>query len=170
MTFAICGAVAFCDQATKLLARVFLANGPQWESVPILPDVLYLHYITNSAGCMGLMIGLPEDVRPFFFTLVTLFFGAYLVFLIRRLSPNQEEELVPLALIIGGVLGNGIDRVVHGEVIDWALVTLGEAGMPFSSNGADVAIFVGLFWILLYHLKLGRRNISPSEHLNTSVT
>lgn len=135
-----------CDQATKGVATNHLSR-----SLPIsyLGDTFRLQYIENSGGFLGIGSMLP--VRPRFWILIVLTglaIAGVLVFVLmnRGLRPLL---VAGLSLIIGGGVGNLIDRVFHGgAVID--IMNIGAGGLRTGIfNVADVAIMIGTGMIAL---------------------
>jgi signal peptidase II len=87
--------------------------------------------------------------QRWFFTILALVISAGLVVWLRRLHVRDERVLVvALACILGGAIGNVIDRLEHGYVVDFIHVHWGSAYFP-AFNVADMAISVGAALILL---------------------
>lgn len=125
------------DQATKFLVTRFLELYERVEVLPVL-DFTLLH---NTGAAFSMLAGAGGWQRWFFIILGSVV-SVMLVTWIWR-SP-RGEKLLPLALamILGGALGNVVDRVLHGYVIDFIHAHWGEAYFP-AFNVADSAITVG---------------------------
>jgi len=150
------------DQATKLAAEIFLADLPPGQAVRVIGGVLYLKPTQNPGGMWGILDRGPTWV----FIALSLFFVAFLVCLIYRLVERDAAYLPPLALLLGGFIGNGIDRVRVGYVTDFIYFTGYPAWLISTFNVADLAILLGLGWLagrFVYEGAVGirRREASP---------
>ncbi len=139
-----------CDQGTKYAAKHFL-EGRQTLSYP--GDFFRLSYTENSGAFLSLGAGLPENIRQtIFVVLVSIFLVGFLFFVIR----NQELKLLAVAssaLIIGGGLGNLIDRILNqGAVIDFMNMGIGPIRTGVF-NVADLAILAGIFIFVVFYAK-----------------
>ncbi|NJC88484.1 MAG: signal peptidase II [Desulfuromonas sp.] len=138
--------VLILDQATKLYVD---ANFELYESVPVIKGWFHLTYIRNQGAAFGILSNSALRV-PFFIAVASI---ALLVILwyLRSLRADQTLGAIALALIFSGALGNLIDRVRLGEVIDFLDVFWRHHHWP-AFNVADSAICVGvtlLIWDML---------------------
>jgi len=106
------------------------------------------HYITlilarNRGGAWGLLQTASENVRRPFFLLVSVAAIAFIMTLYRRLHPRQVALRWGLPLVLGGALGNVLDRVRFGHVIDFIDCHFRDRHWP-TFNVADIAICVGV--------------------------
>lgn len=143
LVLTVASATFVLDRVGKEAARVVLEGEP---FACIVPGFLFVGHATNSAGFFEAFSGVPLAVRPLVFGLGTALFGALVVsWMIRAQRAARpgalHPELRPLALLLGGILGNGFDRVVHGTVIDCAYIVLPTRAQ---FNVADVAIITGI--------------------------
>lgn len=147
----IVGLIVVLDQATKLLV---LASMPLYASIPVIPNFFSLTHIHNPGGAFGFLAGQSSAVRTFLF-LVVSFLAVILVCYLYRQTPRSHVWLShAFALILGGAVGNLIDRVRIGKVVDFLDFYVGTLHWP-AFNVADSAVTVGIC-ILLGHLVLGR--------------
>ncbi|QRK11824.1 signal peptidase II [Archangium violaceum] len=111
----------------------------------------HFRYVENPGAAWGLFANLPESVRRPFFHLVSLVALGFIFFMYVRLTPEQRMTRWALALVTGGALGNFVDRLLRGYVIDfidwhWR----NQPGMRWPTfNVADAAICVGVGLLLL---------------------
>ena len=131
-------AVAALDQWTKALAAAQLAG----RTVVLIPGWLQLHYITNDGMALSLLSG-----KRWFFVVVAAVYIAFVVWAVAKKYVRKKPELWLLAAITGGAIGNLIDRIATGEVIDMICV-------PWFStfNVADIFITVPAVLLVLYIL------------------
>jgi signal peptidase II len=136
-------AVIALDQATKFLVTRFLELYERVEVLPVL-DFTLLH---NTGAAFSLLADASGWQRNFFVALGVIVSLSLVVWLWRL--PRGERLLpISLAMIVGGAVGNVIDRIVHGHVIDFVHVHWGAAYFP-AFNIADSAITIGAALLLL---------------------
>jgi signal peptidase II len=145
-------AVITLDQYTKFL---ILEHFDEFESVVWLPvlDIMRLH---NEGAAFSFLSDASGWQRWFFIALGLVVSVGILVWL-RRLDPKGQHMLASgLALVMGGALGNVIDRVLWGYVVDFIRVHYGDAYFP-AFNVADSAITCGAALLILDNvLEYGR--------------
>ena len=130
-------AVIALDQATKFLVTRFLELYERVEVLPVL-DFTLLH---NTGAAFSMLANASGWQRPFFVTLGVVVSVLLVVWIWR--SPRGDKMLpLALSLILGGALGNVIDRVRLGYVVDFIHAHWGAAYFP-AFNIADSAITVG---------------------------
>ncbi len=136
--FVSAGALAL-DQFTKRMARGFMELG---ESIPLAGNSVRLTYIENPGMAFGIQV---ENML--FLTLASMVASAVVFYYLIRY--RQEGFLVrfPLALILGGAIGNLIDRLLYGRVADFIDVGIGSLRWP-TFNFADSSVTVGIIMFL----------------------
>jgi signal peptidase II len=137
--------VVLLDQASKLW---IVTNFSLYESLPVIPGLFNLTYLTNTGAAFGLLAGDHGMWRQVFFIGVAVVALAAIGFLYRKLRPVSVWYAVALGLIAGGAIGNLIDRLRLGSVIDFLDVYVGVHHWP-AFNLADSAISVGVAIFLL---------------------
>ena len=145
-------AVIGLDQATKMW---IFHNFALHESKMVIPGLFHLTYLTNNGAAFSMLAGQPALWRQIFFMGAA---GAALVFIwLAQKSFGRSSALytAALALIAGGALGNLIDRIRFGFVIDFIDVFFGSHHFP-AFNIADSAITVGVTLFILKNLVLER--------------
>lgn len=130
------------DQLAKQIAESYLSKR---APLSFFCDTLRLEYVENSGGFLSLLAGLPEDLRFIVLTCgvsVLLFFSTVFVLATRWLG---RPAAVLAILILGGGIGNLIDRLINeGKVIDFLNIGLGGFRTGIF-NIADVYILFGSF-------------------------
>ncbi len=129
------------------------------ESFPVVAGFFNVTYVRNPGAAFGFLAGAAPLFRSVFFLAVTI---AAIVLIIHYIRGSEEKEpvlIISLALILGGAVGNLIDRVRLGEVIDFLDVSVSSYHWP-AFNVADSAISVGAVMILF---TMFRRRKDPSE-------
>ncbi len=138
--------IAGVDQGSKALAERLI---PSNEAVPLIAGVLDLRLRHNPGVGWGLGSDAPPGVSRVLFPVVSVAVTFGLIWLYRRVSPRERLLQLGLALLIGGGVGNLIDRVRLGSVIDFIAVHLVREGwsMHGTFNVADIVMVVGLIMI-----------------------
>ena len=150
--------VIVLDQATKYLAEMLLA---MHQPVPVLPSFnLTLTY--NTGAAFSFLAGAGGWQRWFFLGLGLLVSIGLIVWL-HRLKPEEKWLAAALALILAGAVGNLIDRVWLGQVIDFIQVYYDRWYFPVF-NLADIAINIGAALLVVDSLrtKNAGRSVNPS--------
>jgi len=147
--YGLAGAVVILDQATKLLVQRAFRLG---ESLPVLPGVFNLTYVLNPGAAFGLLAGAAPAFRGPFFIAVSVLAIAVICYYHARYARGHPLPTVGLALILGGALGNLIDRLRIGMVIDFLDFYLGAYHWP-AFNVADSGITGGVGLLLVEMLR-----------------
>lgn len=148
------GSVIVLDQVTKFLAETLLTFH---QPVPVLPSFnLLLTY--NTGAAFSFLAGASGWQRWFFLGLGSLVSIGLIVWL-RRLKPTETRLATALALILGGAIGNLIDRAWLGQVIDFIQLYYQHWYWP-AFNLADSAITLGAVLLVLDSLWSGRASKS----------
>ena len=152
------------DQLSKYLVNQYVVLG---ERISLVQGYLDLVHFRNPGAAFGMLAGMDLATRSLFFYGIAILATIMLTFYLRSLS--QSERLMPVAisLIFGGMLGNIIDRVRFGEVIDfischyhhkWVHWDIFGKQISFvlewpAFNVADSAITIAMFLIIISAFK-----------------
>ena len=143
--------VVVLDQLTKWLVRSEL---PLHDGVPVFPGFFSIVHAANRGGAFSLFAEAHEAIRlPFFFAAAAVAVG-FLIYFVRQIPSDQRLLLFALAAVLGGALGNLIDRAIFGQVTDFLLVYYHGWTWP-AFNVADSFISIGVT-ILVAHSIFGR--------------
>lgn len=130
-------AVTILDQVAKWFVQGHMELG---ESIPLISHVFHLTYIMNPGAAFGIL----EYQHTFFLGIVVILFAAYLI-MRRRIPKNPVYFPIGIGMVLGGALGNAIDRVRYQGVVDFFDFRV----WPIF-NVADIAICMGMALILWY--------------------
>jgi signal peptidase II len=136
--------ILLLDQATKILVAQTIALH---ERIPVVTSFFDLTHLRNPGAAFSLFAQAPGWFRqPFFFLVTGVAIVALSFFLYRA---KDEGLLLTIAVsgILAGAIGNLIDRIVHGEVIDFLLFYWGTYHWP-AFNVADSCITLGVIGLL----------------------
>jgi signal peptidase II len=117
--------------------------GPD-RTVKIIDGVLSFISAKNRGGAWGLLQDESESIRKPFFMLISAAAILFIVTLYRRVTPEQWALKWGLPLVLGGAIGNLVDRIRYGYVVDFIDVTLTKTFRWPTFNVADIAIVAGV--------------------------
>lgn len=139
------GSTIIFDQITK---RMIQNRFELHESVVIIDGFFSLTYIVNPGAAFGFMASQSETFRAIFFLIVSIIALTILVIFFRQTPSDDRYSLVALSLLFGGAIGNMIDRVRLGVVVDFLDFYIGGSHWP-AFNVADSAITIGVSIMML---------------------
>jgi signal peptidase II len=133
--------IILLDQWTKQLVITQMKFA---QSIPIIDSFFALTYIRNRGAAFGILHSAPSYFRDPFFIVVPVVALVAIGFIFAKLKENEKLMAVSLSLIVGGAIGNLIDRVRFGYVIDFLDFHWKEVYHWPAFNVADSAIVVGV--------------------------
>ncbi len=142
------------DQASKLVVD---SSMQLYESIPLMP-YFNLTYVHNTGAAFSFLSEAGGWQRWLFAALAVIISGVLAVWL-ARLQKHETLLAVALSLVLGGAIGNLIDRVAYGYVIDFLDVYYQNWHWP-AFNVADSAITLGVILMLAESLGFGREKIT----------
>ncbi len=141
--------ILIADQLTKFIVDQTM---PLHHSIPIIDNLFNLTYIRNTGAAFGILAGSAAAFRlPILVGFSILAIG-FIVVMLRRLPDRETGLITALAFILGGAVGNLIDRIAYGEVIDFLDFYWSGYHWP-AFNVADSFITVGVSITVLYLIK-----------------
>jgi signal peptidase II len=143
--FTILLLVVVCDQLTKLW---ILQNFALYDSTVIIPGLFNLTFLRNTGAAFGMFAGHPALFRQLFFITMAVVALVVIILMQRKLGSQNSWYTISLAFISGGAVGNLIDRIAYGSVIDFLDVYIGSHHWP-AFNIADSGITVGVCIFLI---------------------
>ena len=144
--------VLIADQTTKHLVRTWLTVGQSWDIAPWLAPIFRITHVTNT----GVAFGLFQNLNGLF-TVVNIIVTVLILFYHHQLPDEHRPLRLVLGLALGGALGNLVDRLFRGSVVDF----IGFSFWPLRnfpvSNLADISIVTGVTLLMLMLLLEERR-------------
>ena len=140
----VAAAIVVLDQWTK---HAIAGSMRLHETRTILPGFFDLTYVRNTGAAFSMFAGRSAAFRIPFFTAITAVAGAAILGFVRRTPASRRIVLLSCAAVLGGAIGNLIDRLRHGEVIDFLSVHWQGHFWP-AFNVADSFITVGVLVLL----------------------
>ena len=136
MIFSAALFVFILDQLTKSLIR---QNIQLNQSIPIIKNALHLTYITNTGSAFGLFKGLN-----LFFILFSIIVIIAIFYYLRKIVKNKKLLQFAVGLLLGGTIGNLIDRIVYGAVTDFIDFRIWPV-----FNAADSAVTISAILLII---------------------
>jgi signal peptidase II len=137
--------IIILDQITKYVVHQKFRLG---ESIPIIQNFFHFTYVRNTGAAFGLLADADPAFRVPFFVIVPLVALAAIGYIFKKI-PNEDLKLsCALSLVVGGAIGNLIDRIYYGFVIDFIDFFWGQNHFP-AFNIADSAICIGVGILML---------------------
>jgi signal peptidase II len=153
LSLLIAAAVLVADQ----LAKWWVVNTLPGDPIELIPGVLYLRYVTNPGAAFGLLPGAGS-----FIALAAIAAAVVIVMVVRRLPGRLEA--VAMGLVLGGALGNLVDRIFQGPgLLDGRVVDFVDFEYFPAFNVADSAITVGAILAVLAAFVLSREDGGAEE-------
>lgn len=136
LALGISGLIVIFDQITKMLIRYFMQVD---QTVSVIGNLVQLHYILNPGMAFGLQVG-----NRFFYIFFTCLASLIIFIFMFKLDEDQKWSRLALSLILGGALGNLIDRIGMGKVVDFIKISI----WPIF-NVADIMVTIGMVILIL---------------------
>ncbi len=135
LTFWVAMIVVLIDQLSKYYIQLHFTLG---SSLPVVPGLFHITYILNPGAAFGIL----ENQRVFFIIIAVVMLGT-IVYIYPRLPKGLPFLTVGVGLLVGGTIGNVIDRVQTGHVVDFFDFRIWPV-----FNIADIAICIGVTAII----------------------
>ena len=139
--------VFLADQASKYLV-VHWMNLREVGSIDVLPPLLNLRMAWNYGINFGLFSG-DSDATRWILIGIAFVIIAFVLYWLRK-EHFGRVGLISAGILVGGALGNIIDRILYGAVADFLNMSCCGFSNPFSFNIADIAIFAGAFGMVIF--------------------
>lgn len=146
----------FADQITKIWIRLNISMG---ENIDVIPNFLKIVHAENKGAAWGIFSNAWYRLPFFFLSTLVAIFG--IVIFVKKLGSTQRYALFALSMVLGGALGNFVDRIIFQSVTDFIyfyirtepmssflLKTIGYNSWP-AFNIADATIILGLILLLI---------------------
>ena len=132
--------IVIIDQISKFIVHNYMNL---YDSINIIPHLLDFTYIRNE----GIAFGIYFEGGKIFFIILPIFITIYLFYLLKNEEFQDKQSQIALYLIIAGAIGNIIDRIFRGYVVDF--IDFHINGMHwYVFNVADTSVTIGLIFLL----------------------
>ena len=157
------GVLVFLDQATKLYVASHMTL---YQSIEVIKNFFQITYLRNPGAAFGILSGFKSPWLTLFFIFISLAAAVIILICYHKTPEHDRLSLISFALIISGAIGNFIDRVFYGEVIDFLYFHWYEHYWP-AFNVADSCITVGVS-LLIWNTFFPGTFSKTGENLNLS--
>ena len=147
--------LVLADQISKTVVRNTMSL---YESIPVIPEFFHLTYVTND----GMAFGINFPFGIYVFSAISIIFTGFLFWYLWSIKDDEIVVRTGVALILAGAIGNLIDRIFLGEVVDFLDFMIGNFHW-YVFNLADSCVTVGLGFVLYDSLILNRKKVSQIE-------
>ncbi len=147
----IAGGIVIADQITKY---IILHEVALHATIPVIPGFFHITHVQNPGGAFGFLADQSALVRGILFLAVSTLAVGLVLWFYHKTPPTHRWLAAGFALIFGGAIGNLIDRVRFGKVIDFLDFFINDWHWP-AFNVADSAITIGIT-IFILHVIGGR--------------
>jgi len=148
--------VIVIDQITKTMADAMLTL---YAPRPVMP-FFNLTLMYNQGAAFSFLSN-AGGWQKWFFTLLAIGVSGGIIYWLKKLPVTEKEQAIALSLVLGGAIGNLIDRLMHGHVIDFIDVYYEQLHWP-AFNIADSAIVLGAAILIAHALFQGKKS-GPGE-------
>ena len=154
-----------CGNLNEAIKREHFV-GRHRESIQVIDGFFNLRYVENCASAFGVMNRVPEGFRFPFFLVISLLALGFIPYLYVKTPADQRLMLYGLPFILGGAIGNLIDRLVTRYVIDfieWYVRIGGQDRHWPTFNIADAAIVIGIGLMVLQMLPVRKKAAEAAD-------
>jgi signal peptidase II len=134
------------DHITKLIARTNLGDG---RVVDVIPGYLRFSFVRNTGVAFGIFDSVQSAWKPYILAAMAIIALTVIVFYGSRVPRGRTLMQLALAITMGGILGNFIDRLFRGYVIDFIEFHIHESFYWPNFNVADSSITIGIALLLI---------------------
>ncbi len=147
---AFSGAIVALDQLTKMYVHTQFRLG---ESINVINGFFNLTYVRNLGAAFGILAQSNESFRTTFFLLLPPIAMMLILFILKSTPLSERAQVFALSLVFGGALGNYIDRIRFGYVVDFLDFHIQHRYVWPAFNVADISIVVGVAILALSTVK-----------------
>lgn len=142
----LAGFIVAADQLTKIYVH---ANFGLGETIAVIPNIFHITYVRNLGAAFGIFREFSETFRTAFFLTMPPMAMIVIAMMLRGVEDSDRWQVFSLSLIFGGAMGNYIDRLRFGYVIDFLDFHYYDVWSYPAFNIADSAIVVGVILLLV---------------------
>lgn len=160
LLLSVSGTIISLDMWTKNLILKHFVLG---ESLPVFNSFFSITYVRNPGAAFGFLNTWDAKFRIPFFIIVPMLALIFILYFFRKLPESDRLVATGMSLIMGGAIGNLIDRISYNYVIDFLDFYWGSNGPHFPAfNVADSAITVGVAFFIIDMFKKSKTDASDS--------
>ncbi len=154
-----CFGILFLDQLTK---SMIVQRLPLYQRVEVIPGFFNIIHVRNTGGAFGIFGGEKGGLGSILFVVVSLIAVGAIIFFFIKIREAERTLALSFSLVLSGAMGNLIDRLRYGEVVDFLDFHLSTYHWP-AFNVADSAICIGIGLMALELLKRDKKKREGSS-------
>lgn len=139
------GVIVCIDQLTKLMIYTQFHLG---QTLPVIQDIFHITYVRNYGAAFGFLSNAPALFRDNFFLIMPPIAILLIFYILREVDDEDHFQIACYGSILGGAVGNYIDRLHLGYVVDFLDFHYKQVWSYPAFNVADMAIVCGVFLLL----------------------
>jgi signal peptidase II len=140
--------LGFVILTLDLLTKWWIRNASWLHDYSIIDGFFRIHYVQNEGIAFGLFHSSNSAWKPILLSVLAIIAVIVVIYYIWNTPSNQPQLLISLGLLLGGILGNFLERIVHQHVTDFIEVYWQDYFRWPTFNVADTAITCGVLFIL----------------------
>lgn len=148
--------IGFLVFAVDLVSKWWISNTLALHYYPVLDGIFTIHYVRNEGIAFGLFHSFESQWKPVVLSLMAIIAVVIVLYYIWQTSAEERLVFASLGLLLGGILGNFVDRLFHGYVVDFLELHWQDAFAWPTFNIADAAITTGVI-LVIYESFFGRQ-------------
>lgn len=144
---AIFSMIIILDQAAKFMVQVVF-NGNPYKVITVIKNFFLIRYVENKGAVWGILSQSTSVIIPKVITILSVLALIIVIYFFLKLESKCTLELTSLSFVMGGALGNIIDRLYQGYVVDFLDVFIKDHHWP-TFNIADSFITIGVILLVI---------------------
>lgn len=139
--------IIILDQASKIVIQSIFNDNP-YKVIHVIKNFFLIRYVENKGAVWGIFSQSSNTIIPKLITIFSLAALVIVIYFFLKLESKCKFELTSLSFIIGGAVGNLIDRLIQGYVVDFLEVYVKNFRWP-TFNVADSFISIGVILLII---------------------
>lgn len=140
-----------------ILKQLIMNSLEYCEEIILVPKFMYITYLKNTGGAFSIL-----DNNIYFLIIIGMLALGGLIFYLLKKDNFRKLEVISYGILFGGILGNFIDRIIYGCVIDYIGLIFGSYYFPVF-NFADICIVIGIIMLVIDELVGEKYGIRSSK-------
>ncbi|HLV00741.1 MAG TPA: signal peptidase II [Acidobacteriota bacterium] len=165
--------IGLCVFLADLFTKQLIKNSPWLHNYTVIEDFVTLQYVRNEGIAFGLLHGVESVWKPILLSCIAAVAVGIVLYYILKLPRESYLSFASLGLLLGGILGNFVDRLLHHHVVDFVTLHWRDAFVWPTFNVADAAITTGvvlILWQSLFSQPVAERSFSSIVALPLLMT
>ncbi len=139
--------IIILDQVSKFIIKSVFSDNP-YKVIHVIKDFFLIRYVENKGAVWGIFSQSTNTIIPKLITILSMVALVIVIYFFLKLESKCKFELTSLSFIIGGAVGNIIDRLIYGSVVDFLEVYVKDFRWP-TFNVADSFISIGVILLII---------------------